>query len=90
MHKIAVKYQAHVRFGSLADMCVAKTYVRFTPESDIKCDIWKCPLQKRTSRAVTGYSCELSNDEFRIGPRFSELDRPGEATGSIEPRLFTK
>jgi hypothetical protein len=25
---------ANVRFGSLADMCVAKTYVRFAPESD--------------------------------------------------------
>jgi len=23
-----------VRYGSLADMCVAKTYVRFAPESD--------------------------------------------------------
>jgi len=25
---------AHVRFGSLADMCVAKRRVRFTPNSD--------------------------------------------------------
>jgi hypothetical protein len=40
MHKIAVKYQAHVRFGSKADMCRAQAHVRFTPESDIKCDIW--------------------------------------------------
>jgi hypothetical protein len=28
-----------VRFGSKADMCVAKGDVRFTPESDTKCDI---------------------------------------------------
>jgi hypothetical protein len=27
-----------VRFGSLADICSAKGHVRFTPESDIKCD----------------------------------------------------
>ena len=30
----------HVRFGSEADICGAKGHVRFTPESDIKCDIW--------------------------------------------------
>jgi len=34
----------HVRFGSKADMCAAKWHVRFTPESDIKCDIVECPL----------------------------------------------
>jgi len=28
-----------VRFGSKADMCSAQANVRFTPESDIKCDI---------------------------------------------------
>jgi hypothetical protein len=25
-------------------MCSAKRHVRFTPESDNKCDIWGCPL----------------------------------------------
>jgi hypothetical protein len=35
---------ANVRFGSTADMCSAKGHVRFTPESDIKCDIMECPL----------------------------------------------
>jgi hypothetical protein len=34
------KGPTHVRFGSLADICSAKGHVRFTPESDIKCDIW--------------------------------------------------
>src|SRR5262245_51670974 len=29
-----------VRFGSKADMCSAKGHVRFTPKSDIKCDMW--------------------------------------------------
>jgi len=29
-----------VRFGSKADICDAKGHVRFTPESDIKRDIW--------------------------------------------------
>jgi hypothetical protein len=31
---------ADVRFGSKADISAAKSHVRFTPESDIKCDIW--------------------------------------------------
>src|SRR5262249_9718357 len=30
---------SHVRFGSKADICSAKGHVRFTPNSDIKCDI---------------------------------------------------
>src|SRR4029077_11555045 len=34
-----VKVPPHVRFGSKADMCNAQAHVRFTPESDIKCDI---------------------------------------------------
>jgi hypothetical protein len=29
----------HVRFGSKADICSAKGYVRFTPDSDRKSDI---------------------------------------------------
>src|SRR5262249_22188247 len=33
-----------VRFGSKADMCSARANVRFTPESDIKCDIMESPL----------------------------------------------
>src|SRR5215475_5015678 len=36
--------QPDVRFGSKADICSAKPHVRFTPESDIKCDIVECPL----------------------------------------------
>ena len=34
----ALEGVAHVRFGSKADTCSAKRHVRFTPESDIKCD----------------------------------------------------
>jgi hypothetical protein len=41
---LQVKLERDVRFGSKADMCVAKRDVRFTPESDIKCDIKECPL----------------------------------------------
>jgi hypothetical protein len=33
-----------VRFGSKAGICSAKSHVRFTPESDIKCDKMECPL----------------------------------------------
>src|SRR5262249_31752747 len=35
-----VKGPPDVRFGSLADICSAKGHVRFTPESDIKCDTY--------------------------------------------------
>jgi len=28
-----------------ADMCSARRYVRFTPESDVKYDIMECPLR---------------------------------------------
>src|SRR5262245_31653770 len=35
-----VRRGQNVRFGSKADMCSARAYVRFTPESDLKCDIW--------------------------------------------------
>ena len=38
---IATETTLHVRFGSKADMCAAKGHVRFTPESDIKCDTAK-------------------------------------------------
>src|SRR5262249_40833259 len=34
----------HVRFGSKADICGATRHVRFTPNSDIKCDTMECPL----------------------------------------------
>src|SRR5262249_47699747 len=33
-----------VRFGSEADMCSAQAHVRYTPESDTKCDMMECPL----------------------------------------------
>ena len=42
--KTSILEGAHVRFGSKADMCSARAHVRFTPESDIKCDIVECPL----------------------------------------------
>src|SRR5215471_18478495 len=41
-----------VRFGSKADTCVAKSDVRFTPESDIKRDIWECPLWARNDPSI--------------------------------------
>src|SRR5262249_6356290 len=31
-------------FGSEADICAAKSDVRFTPNSDINCVFWACPL----------------------------------------------
>jgi hypothetical protein len=31
---------SHVCFGSKGDTCAAKSHVRFTLESDIKCDMW--------------------------------------------------
>src|SRR5262245_62405670 len=43
---------ANVRFGSKADICSAKRHVRFTPESDIKCDIWECPLRTNSGHWI--------------------------------------
>ena len=62
----------------------------FQSEQDRHIERWRIARKLVQLLREAGYSCELSNDEFRIGPRFSELDRPGEATGSIEPKLFTK
>ena len=52
-----------VRFGSKADMCSARAYVRFTPESDIKCDIMECPLRAKGVR-VGVVGCLIA--EFKI------------------------
>ena len=38
-----------VRFGSEADICSATRHVRFTPNSDIKCDIMECPLSANSA-----------------------------------------
>jgi hypothetical protein len=43
-----------------ADMCSAKRHVRFTPESDIKCDIIECPLRAKSGHRPTG----LQMDSF--------------------------
>src|SRR5262245_47419324 len=40
-----------VCFGSKADICNANRRVRFALESNIKCDIWRCPI-----RAKSGHS----------------------------------
>jgi len=40
-----------VRFGSKADIRGAKSHVRFTPECDIKCDMWNVP-----QKAQSGHS----------------------------------
>ncbi|HMF21873.1 MAG TPA: hypothetical protein VKG24_07080, partial [Pseudolabrys sp.] len=39
----AGRRKSDVRFGSKADICGAKDHVRFTPDSDTKCDIMECP-----------------------------------------------
>src|SRR5262245_32270154 len=41
----------NVRFGSEADMCSARADVRFTPNSDIKCDTVECPLWPEANTA---------------------------------------
>ena len=43
-----------------ADMCSANRHVRFTPESDIKCDIVECPLRAKSGHRPTG----LQMDSF--------------------------
>ena len=44
---------AHVRFGSLADMCSAKGNVRFAPESRHSSARAVCPLNANCGRLVT-------------------------------------
>ena len=39
-----IPVRLNVRFGSLADMCGATRYVRFTPKSDAECVHFECPL----------------------------------------------
>jgi hypothetical protein len=45
LDQFILKSVSSVRFGSKADIGSAKQHVRFTPESDIKCDVWECPLR---------------------------------------------
>src|SRR5215471_21553200 len=47
------EHEHDVCFGSKADMCSAKRHVCFTPESDIKCDIWECPLWTAVQQAAS-------------------------------------
>jgi hypothetical protein len=47
-HNDVVPAVKDVPFGSKADVCGAPAHVRFTPESDIKCDIMECPLWATT------------------------------------------
>src|SRR5262249_45403695 len=60
-----VKRRRDVRFGSEADICSAKGHVRFTPESDIKCDIIECPLR---AESVHGPTRRLMPSLLGAGP----------------------
>jgi len=42
-NRVQILVNPDVRFGSKADMCVAKSHVRFTPNSDINC-VFRRPL----------------------------------------------
>jgi hypothetical protein len=41
-------------------MCIALAYVRFTPESDVKSDIWECPLWAKSGHVWSSYSMTSS------------------------------
>ena len=58
--------EGDVRFGSKADMCNAKSHVRFTPESGH----WRCTNQRLLS-ANSGQDNELNAFRFR-GHRLHE------------------
>ena len=56
-----------VRFGSLADVVVSRIDVRFTPESDIKRDIWNVRCQKRTFRHLFDHVVGTRQQRLRQG-----------------------
>ena len=56
----------HVCFGSKADMCRAHAHVRFTPESDIKCDIMECPLWAKSRYSALHALCLLYPADIRL------------------------
>src|SRR5262249_20473404 len=71
---------ANVRFGSKADICSAKGHVRFTPESDIGCVPFGCPLRVKSGHRAASFdhlvaaTAEQSNQEFSrfgLGKRFA-------------------
>ena len=48
-----IHHAGDVRFGSKADMCGAKSHVRFTPESGhVRCN-WGCPLSANSGQPNT-------------------------------------
>src|SRR5215475_11844237 len=73
---------ADVRYGSKADMCGAQQHVRFTPESDIKCDTGECRLWAKSGHLadlifpVKNCSCEpRERSRDPSSPRGQEPDR---------------
>ena len=55
---------AHVRFGSLADMCSAKGNVRFAPESGDSSARAVCPLNANSGRLVTRMRTTVAINRF--------------------------
>jgi hypothetical protein len=43
--------EAYVRFGSPADICIAKGHVRFSPDSDHESDFSQKPMSALTPKA---------------------------------------
>src|SRR5262245_27958879 len=68
---------SNVRFGSKADMCIALTYVRFTPENGMS-----AKGQKRTSGH---YGRSGSNAAMRGKITLISVNAPGCVSTSIEP-----
>src|SRR5262249_23616355 len=79
-----VRCTQYVRFGSKADMCAAKLDVRFTPESDIKCDIVEGPLWPQSGHRIDYFrSASKAATCGKIPPISANL--PGSVSTSIEP-----
>ena len=53
-------------------MCSALAYVRFTPESDIKRDIWECPLGANSGHGLFHHF--VNSREKRRG--YSQAENP--------------
>src|SRR5262249_27172292 len=70
-------------FGPKADICSAKGHVRFTPESDIICDIMECPPW-----ANSGHRDRFrgQNSDFNSGP--ARQQSYYSSTGNSSPAYF--
>src|SRR5262245_32332936 len=75
-----------VRFGSKADMCSAKRHVRFSPNSDIKCDMVECPLWANSGLRMD-YAKASDRREFERLPLSGWAMKPKQVCRRVRQRV---